>query len=324
MKLKTLFSSVVLATTIFSGFGFTQVSAATSGLSEDGIDVKIRLTHKVDWNYLEEDTTKEEFINELSANSNWTYNETEDVMEEYVPYEVVSYFLIAFFINKNDDLLLINGKKVLSQKQFFEQAEEKYLDNIINENINSYIIEKELEKVEYNDSELEMLHERFDDTISDDAWLFTYNVFQQNFDENEMQEFFNNKYGLKNTEIYEIFSLESENHDDLEKIREHLENNSLQATIDEYDLDFQKIYMFDLSAIDETFTLTNALSKSFLTKTYHVMNEDKMELLYVNKIVRYEDNKEVFEDMYFTNNYSTLKNNALNTQREEYTIDVKR
>ncbi len=48
----------------------------------------IRKTYKIDWNALEDGMTKEDWLDIYSKEiPNWTYNEKEDLMEEYIPFE---------------------------------------------------------------------------------------------------------------------------------------------------------------------------------------------------------------------------------------------
>lgn len=69
--------------------------------------------------------------------------------------------------------------------------------------------------------------------------------------------------------------------------------------------------------------MEGALSSNYLNKSYHVMNDESMELLYIDKIISYEDNPEIFNNLYFLNNYSTIKNDTINKLKENYTIEIK-
>ena len=239
---------------------------------------------------------------------------------------VVALSIIAFFIlivNKKNDLALVNDKVVLTSDDFYKEAMDKYLTNIVHDKVNEYIIETESKNIDYNDSEVKSINKKYN-SIEDKDLIFTHYFYKKNYDKIDIQGFFKDKYGLNNAEVYEVLSYESNDHDELENIRKYLNENGLEDTIEKYGIKFESSYLFDLSIFDETYehTSDNDLSKSFLKKSYHVMDNDGMKLVYVNKIINYKENPEIFNDLYFLNNYSTIKNDAINELKSKYAVEI--
>lgn len=230
--------------------------------------------------------------------------------------------LLMSKFNNKDILLLINNEAVLTSDNFYKEAKINYLNNIANNYIREYIIKNESKNIDYNNSEIENIQKKYS-YINDQDLIYTYYFFEKNFEKINIQEFFKDKYGLTELEIYEISSYEDNNHDELENIRTYLEQNGIFKTETEFDIEFHESYMFDLSPFDDTYDSNSNLSREFLNKSYHIMNDKSMELVYINKIISYKDNPDIFKDLYFLNNYSTIKNNILNELRNNYIVEVK-
>lgn len=88
-KISAFMSTMLLTGTLLITGGSNALAASNLQSDiEDKINVMIRKTYKIDWNALEDGMTKEDWLDIYSKEiPNWTYNEKEDLMEEYIPFE---------------------------------------------------------------------------------------------------------------------------------------------------------------------------------------------------------------------------------------------
>lgn len=86
-KRSTLISLLVsIALIITNNYAFANSDSKPE--IDNKLNIMIRKTYKVDWNMLENGMTKEQYLEKFRNEvPSWTYNEREDVMEEYVTFE---------------------------------------------------------------------------------------------------------------------------------------------------------------------------------------------------------------------------------------------
>ncbi|WP_088011230.1 hypothetical protein [Gottfriedia acidiceleris] len=228
-------------------------------------------------------------------------------------------------------VLSIDNKAIINEQELLKSLEKKYKFHELNYQANSYIIEKEAHKNNFsspNKMELKKLNKKFPEMNikqSNKQPYYVYHLFNLKNNDSIIKKYFKDKYQLEAPKMYQLLVYQTINHNLATKLKNELESGK-NAKIVEKDLkiNFEKTNTVHLDFLPSSTSNDNSntleIDDSKIGKVFHLMNDDGMTIIYVSKIMDYAQNPKLFRDMYFANNYQTIKSNLINKLSSKYEI----
>ncbi|MBE5108596.1 hypothetical protein IGI01_26135 [Bacillus thuringiensis] len=232
-------------------------------------------------------------------------------------------------------VLTIDNESVLNRKELLNALEKKYKVNELNTQTNSYLIKKEAEKKNIsapNQKDLKDLKAKFPEMSNNAAETqnyYLYQLFNKTKNADTINKYYRTKYKMDSPELYQLMIYQTVDHNLATKIQNDLQSGKSAETVEkENKIKFDKSYTIDLDFLNEHDdkqqndhdSHIEKIDTSNIGKVSHQMDEKGMTIIYVSKVVQFKENPEVFYDMYFSNNYQTVKTNILNKIRSTYNI----
>ncbi|MEH7455587.1 hypothetical protein [Gottfriedia acidiceleris] len=230
-------------------------------------------------------------------------------------------------------VLSIDNKTIINEKDLLKSLEKKYKIHELNNQANSYIIEKEANKNNFSSPskiELKKLNKKFPEmniNKSNKQPYYVYKLFNLKNNDSIIKQYFKDNYQLEAPKMYQVLSYQTINHNLATELQNELESGKNARIIEkEHKINFEKTYSVHLDFLQPSTSNDKSntiVDDSNIGKVVHHMNDDGMTIIYVSKIVDYAQNPKLFRDMYFANNYQTIKSNLINKLSSKYDIVIK-
>ncbi|QKE71321.1 hypothetical protein HPK19_00230 [Arthrobacter citreus] len=230
-------------------------------------------------------------------------------------------------------VLSIDNKSIINERELLKSLEKKYKIYELNNQANSYIIEKAANENNFSSPskiELKKLNKKFPEmniTNSNKQPYYVYQLFNLKNNDSIIKKYFKDNYQLEAPKMYQVLTYQTNNHNLATKMQNELESGKSTKTIEkEHKIKLKKTYAAHLDFLQPSTSNDNSntiVDNSNIGKVVHLMNEDGMTIIYVSKIVDYAQNPKLFRDMYFANNYQTIKSNLINKLSSKHEIVIK-
>ncbi|PEL08322.1 hypothetical protein [Bacillus sp. AFS017336] len=230
-------------------------------------------------------------------------------------------------------VLSIDNKSIIKEQELLKSLEKKYKIHELNNQANSYIIEKEANKNNFsspNKMELKKLNKKFPEmniNKSNKQPYYVYHLFNLKNNDAIIKKYFKEKYQLTTPKMYQVLVYQTINHNLATKLENELKSGKSANMIEkELKINFEKTNTVHLDFLQLSTSNDNSLTTDIndynIGKVVHLMNDDGMTILFVSKIVDYAQNPKLFKDMYFANNYQTIKSNLINKLSSKHEIVI--
>jgi hypothetical protein len=158
--------------------------------------------------------------------------------------------------------------------------------------------------------------------------FYVYHLFNLENNDTTIKKYFKNKYQLEIPKLYQVLVYQTINHNLAMKLQHELESGKNATVIEkEFKINFEKSYSVHLDFLQPSSTNDNLNTKdiddSNIGKVVHLLNDNGMTIIYISKIIDYKQNPKLFKDLYFANNYQTIKSNLINKLSSKHEIIMK-
>lgn len=267
------------------------------------------------------------------------------------------YFLMN---NSNDKSILnIDGKKVMTEKELFDYMSEQYKTMVVNEKVGQTLLQiegKNRRIVEPTDEQLKGLTEdfasfkgyaddidKYRDKLTEAYYI--HEIFMgDGVDDSTLEKFLEEYYGNSDTKLYELYVYETHDHNAAVQVQEMLESGKTINDVEsKMGIEFIVTYtasmenvlsggedvvgenmanmqhnMNDMSSMaDEEPLMENDYS---IGNVYHIMDGEGMEIIQIGNILNMNDSRDVFENLYFSQKYTLIRNTIVNELKGEHVI----
>lgn len=270
-------------------------------------------------------------------------------MKKYINPILIGVLLISLCFNVwtikkvffSESVLTIDNESVLNRNDLLKSLEKNYKFNELNTQTNSYLIKKEAEKKNISPpskKDLEDFKAKFPELSRNGDEIqnyYVYQLFNQEKNADTIKKYYQTKYQMNSPELYQLMVYQTVDHNLATKIQDELKSGKQAETVEkELNIKFDKSYTVNLDMLNEHHdqhdqqqnehdSHIEKVDASNIGKVAHVMNEEGMTIVYVSKIVQFEENPTIFYDMYFSNNYQTVKTDIINKVRSTHDIKMK-
>ncbi|ABR49996.1 hypothetical protein Amet_3899 [Alkaliphilus metalliredigens QYMF] len=267
----------------------------------------------------------------------------------------LSLFTNAFLIYnvvKDEPVFKVENETVLTKNQLNSILNDNYKVAIINQKVGDYLIQLESENRNIQaptDEDLHELSELFpafegytiNSEIGRQKLIEVYNVYQiykqDDINVSQIQSFLMNHYGDPDIRLYEIYVYETTDHHHAVDVETMLkEGKEIHEVEDQFNIEFFISYTtsmdsiinhmhtnldsdHDYSEITDMHT-TNNINTYSVGDVYHVMDSGDMHVILINDILSLDNNLEHFKNLYFAQNYISVKNSIVNNLKSEYVV----
>lgn len=259
----------------------------------------------------------------------------------------------------NRAVVSIDGQTVMTQKELNAYLNENYKTMVVNEKVGQYLLILEGHNrniADPTDDQLQALTEDFaafmgyaNNVAAHREKLtesyFVHEIFMDDgIDDKTIQTFLEEYYGDRDTKLYELSIYETHDHNLAVEIQELLEAGTpLQDVEAQMGIEFITTYAASMenvlsggldvvgAGITNTHNMSdmeNMDSKSGETggdeysvgDVFHVMDSDGMEIVQIGDILGAEKNRDVFENLYFSQRFTFIRNTIVNELKGKHVI----
>lgn len=257
------------------------------------------------------------------------------------------YFVLNIFIDQA--IIKIEKKTVLTKKELQNIMNKNYKVSLVNQKVGEYLIQLEgqLRKiVAPSDETLREFAELYPPfkgystninkyhAILSEAFYVSKIYMEDDTDILQIKEFLEKRYGDNNAKMYEILVFETNDHDQAMEVENRLKDGIVIEEIEKQQgSKFFKSYTISMDDIVNNESDHNEIDHNEANverialkeehkvgDVYHLMDSHSMQVIVINDILSIDNNLEFYKDLYFSQNYTSIKNNMINKLKSKYVV----
>ena len=266
--------------------------------------------------------------------------------------------LMGVKMNSNSVVVEIDGTPVLTEQALISYLKDKYETMVVNETVGNYLLYLEARARGIDapsDEQLKGLTEDFtsfsgykDVATYRDELTSAYYVkeifLNDGIEDNALRSFLDEYYGDENANIYQLKLYETHDHSFATKVQELLKageaisdietqlkiefmttytvsiDNILNAGVDIQGSEFPHMHDTTIDRNESEIVNKDELATYHVGDVFHVMDETGMEIIQISEILDLENNRDIFQNLYFSNKYTFIRNNIVNNLKGKYVI----
>lgn len=265
-----------------------------------------------------------------------------------------------FTLSVDKSVVAVDGKAILTESELLDYYTDNYKTVVVNQYVTRYLLKTEASANNINEpttEELEQLTLNFPSfagysadieknrDVLEEAY-YIYELYKlSEIDNNTLENFLEERYGDKNTKMYEIYIFEADDHSLATEVETRLEEGESITNIEEQlSVQFFTSYTTSIeSIVSDEYTSPTEVSEhdmnnmdmndgvsteteNISTDTYsvgdvfHIMDDSGMEIIQIGKIMTLNSDREHFINLYFAQKYTSIKTSIINDLKGKYIV----